>query len=198
MDEYAEGNHLVAWTSTEPFLGDLAARFLGQGLDRGERDIVLLPHGELGVLRPFTWRGQGLSTLVASGRMRVEPSEDVLPQLDGSSEDRTQATRRILGSIIREALEDGYEGVRLLGRVAPLFFERGQEDATVEIEDAVRSFRSSCSVLCLYRTAPLQDPRRYGAALRLRRIHTHSLLEVPDGGVVCDPPPSGGPREDGG
>lgn len=198
VDEFSQGNHLLAWTSTEPFLRDLAERFLGQGLERDERAFLLLPLGDLGVLRHFTWRGQGFSALVGSGRMRVVPSEDVLPRLDGSSEGRKEGVRQLLGSLIREAFEGGHSGARILGRVAPLFFERAQDDAAVEIEEAVRPFRSSCTVLCLYRTAALQDPRRFDAAVRLRRTHTHSLLEVPDGAVVCDPPPSDRPREGGG
>ncbi len=197
MDEYAEGNHLVAWTSTEPFLHELAQRFLGQGLDRDELAVVLLPRGELGLLRPFTWRGLGVPALVASGRMRVVPSEAIRGRVDGSPEGRTQSMRRVLGSLIREAVEDGHAGLSILGRVAPLFFERAQDDAPVEIEEGVRPFRSHASVLCLYRTAALEDPRRHAAAVRLRRAHTHSLLEIPDGSVVCDPPPPDGPREDG-
>ena len=195
MDAYAEGNHLVAWTSTEPFLYGLAERFLGQGLDRDELALVLLPRGELKLLRPFTWRGLGIPALRASGRMRVVASEAVRTRVDGSPEGRTESMRRVLGSLIREALEDGHAGLRLLGRVAPIFFERAQDDAAVEIEEGVRPFRSHASVLCLYRTAALGDPRRHAGAVRLRRAHTHSLLEIPDGSVVCDPPPSDGPSE---
>ncbi len=197
MDEFSQGNHLVAWTSSDPFLRDLGERFFARGLDRDELAFVLLPLGELGLFKEFAWRGQGLSTLVASGRMRVVPSEDILILLDGSPDGRTEATRRVLGSLIREALEAGRAGARILGRVAPLFFERAQDDAAVEIEEAMRPFRSHASVLCLYPTAALQDPRRYGAAVRLRRAHTHSVLEVPDGAVVCDPPSSDRPRGDG-
>ncbi len=196
MDEYAEGNHLVAWTSTEPFLRDLAARFLSRGLDRDELAFVLLPLGELGLLQDFVWRGSGVPALVASGRMRAVPSEDVVSRLDSAPEGPGEATRQVLGSLIRESLEAGHAGARILGRVAPLFFERGQEAAAADIEDAARSFRSSCSVLCLYRTAALGDPRSQSATVRLRRAHTHSILEIPEGGIVCDPPPSDPPQGD--
>ncbi len=198
MDECAEGNHLVAWTSSEPFLRDFAERFLARGLDRDELAFALLPLGELGLLRDFAWRGNNVSALVASGRMRIVPSEEVLSRLGSAPEGRAEATRQVLGSLIRESLEAGHAGARILGRVAPLFFERGQEAAAADVEDAVRSFRSSCSVLCLYRTAALGDPRHQGMAVRLRRAHTYSLLEVPEDGIVCDPPPSEPRREDRG
>ncbi len=155
----------------------------------------MLPLAELGLLRRFSWRGHDIAALVASGRMRIMPSEDVLPLLVRPQGDRMEAARRLLGSAIREAGDGGRAGARILGRVAPLFFERTQDDAAVEIEEAVRPFRSHCSAMCLYRTATLEDPARCRAALRLRRAHTHSLFEVPDGTVVCDPPPADRPRE---
>lgn len=193
LDENAEGNHLIAWTSTDAFRRELTDRFLGRGLDRNELVFVLLPLDELTDLRPFTWRRAGLESLVASRRMRVHASEEV-EGLGAPREAPPDAVRRLLGSWIREAVEGGYSGARILGRVAPLFFERIEDGIAAEIEEQVRPFRGHCTVLCLYRTAALDDPAHGVGALRVSRAHTHSILELPDGGVVCAPGPSDVPE----
>lgn len=195
LDENAEGNHLVAWTSTDVFRRELTDRFLGRGLDRNELVAVLLPRDEMTDLRPFTWRGAGFESLVASRRVRILASEDVVESLVTPGKGGPDAVRRLLGSLIREAAEGGYAGARILGRVAPLFFERTEDAIALQIEEQVRPFQRHCTVLCLYRTAALDDPGHGVGAMRVSRAHTHSILELPDGGVVCAPWPPDLPAE---
>lgn len=186
LEERGPGDHLAAWGTSDAFLQDLSARFLEGGLNGDETVFVVLPRDDLGALQGFRWRGRDLAALVDLGCVSVSASEDFLASLPPTSDARRAAVRAFLRSAEAEVTHGGRKGLRVLGRVAPLCFERGDDAAAEEIEEAVQSLRPGHQVLCLYRTSALDDASRYAPATRLCRAHTHTLIELPDGAVVCE------------
>jgi hypothetical protein len=184
VGERGTGDHVVAWGSSDAFLQDLSARFLEDGLDRSELVCVVLPRYDLEAIR--SRRGEDLAVLEESGRVKAVPSEDVEATVSASPDRATEIVGGFLREARREAERAGRAGVRILGRVAPLFFERREDGPAAGIEAAVQALRSCGLILCLYRTSSLEDPTRYFAAAELCRAHTHSLVELPGGPVVCE------------
>jgi len=142
-----------------------------------------MPRNNLDMIKGFVGNGMDIQTLTVSGYLRVAASEDLV----ASSTNLPGEIRKLLLSLIQEVEASGKTGLRILGRVAPLLFERGEDEIALMIEYLVHSLKGNYTLLCLYQSSSLDDPSRLGVAAKICQTHTHSLFEMSSGNVLVEP-----------
>jgi anti-anti-sigma factor len=131
---------------------DAALRFLGSGLDRGER-LLWVGDGAPDRLRRSGGRLAQVEDLLARGALRVLPVAEAYGAPGTFS---PAAQRDFYAAETHRALEDGYRGLRAVAEVSALAADadRGADFLRWEhlCDDLVAS-TSGLRVLCAYRTA---------------------------------------------
>lgn len=182
MRKCSKGDHFAVWGSLRGLAPRILNQYLTDGLLRDELVLVVMPRNDLDVIKSFAWKGMDIQTLMTSGYVRVAASEDIM----GSSTNLPGEIRKLLLSLIQEVKASGKTGLRILGRIAPLLFERGEDKIALMIEELVHSLKGNYTLLCLYESSSLDDLSRFAVAAKLCEAHTHSMFELSNGNVLVE------------
>jgi hypothetical protein len=173
------GNHLVLWYRTDKGRAQAVLDFLQKGADTDEMLAIILPLQELQETEnALTAAGFPVESLMNEGRLLLFASEEVLPR-------NSENCRRIIEAVTglnRRAAAQGRR-LRLVGRVAPLFFERGDIESALAVELAADSSLGQAKLLCLY---DARSRERFPEAdgQKIDDIHNRILHETSKGKVT--------------
>lgn len=173
----APGDHILFWSDGSVESDAVLELFLLGAIRRDDLLGIVLPERELGDMidRLSAW-GLEPDRLVAEGRLVTVASEDLFPR---DAEDRHRIFAA-LAELLGTAVVRGRAGLSVLGRVAPVFFERGDRRTAEMIEGVGHASRGQARILCLYDGRRL-DLRRTRDAAALVRLHTHAITGLGGG-----------------
>ena len=172
------GDHLVLWYRTDRGRARAVAKFLSLGVKGGDLMVIVLPLHELQETEEFLVRERlPVERLMNEGRLLLFASEEFLPGKDCNCDNLRVA---IEGLHVRA----GSQGrrLRLVGRIAPVLFERGDLESALTVEHTADSSLGEARLLCLY------DARKLSGfpgndARKIDDVHSHSLDETMNGKV---------------
>jgi hypothetical protein len=179
LDEGAGGNHLVLWYRTNKGRAQAILRFLRIGIDTDEMMAIILPLQELqDTENALIAVGLPVERLMNEGRLLLFASEEVVPR---EASDCKSMIEAVTG--LRDMAAAQGRRLRLVGRVAPLFFERGDIESALAVELAADSSLGQARLLCLY-DARSRDrlPEVHGQ--KIDDAHNHILHETSKGKVT--------------
>ena len=169
------GNHLVLWYKTEEGRAKVIAQFLGPGVAGDSLIAIILPLRELRETEKHLRRLRfPVDRLLEEGRLSLFASEELLPA------NPTDFSR--IGSALKELrlrADKQRRGLMLVGRVAPLLFERGECDEALVVEKEADSALGDAKLLCLYDTAAQRTARKEYVD-EVNRIHDGTFNERDD------------------
>jgi hypothetical protein len=135
LAEELGGNHLVLWYRTDKGRAEAILRFLRNGADTDEMLAINLPLHELeDTENALITAGLPVERLMSEGRLLLFASEEVIPRNASNCSCMIEA---VTGLRDRAAAQG--RKLRLIGRVAPLFFERGDIESALAVELAADS-----------------------------------------------------------
>lgn len=168
----AEPAHLCALPVSDEQLWEESARFLGAGIRAGERVVYCENRTVDAVLERLVDDGVPVRRPLEAGQLVVVPT-DTMEALGSAPAAQVLG---IAGSMIDEALRDGFPGVRILGEAsAGMRHADGAEMLEYESRfDELLAGRPAM-IRCLF------DRNRYRDAdiARLRAVHRHELRPAP-------------------
>ena len=177
------GAHVILWCDETPACHVAMETFLDGGLQRDDLCVVVLPMGDLDMLRSrLLTREFDLDCLGDQGRVLVTTPENLGLREVGDA-DRIAT---IAADLRRLAQACGRSGVTVLGRVAPPFFESGRREAAEALERALRDYASDVRMLCPYRVDSVR-PRQMGEAAAVIRCHTHAVTLIGGDQLFMEP-----------
>jgi hypothetical protein len=149
------------------------------GVRNGDLLAVVLPLRELENTEKALIRERfPVEKLMIEGRLLLFASEELLPPKGGGCEKMREA---ILALKARTDAQG--RNLRLVGRVAPMLFERGDVEGALAVEIAADSSLGHAKLLCLY-DARRREELPKGHAQRIDDVHNHSLDETSRGSVT--------------
>lgn len=182
------GDHILFWGDGPQSADEVFEIFLRGSMARDDLLGVVLPRKELaGMFERFRSQGIDLARLEDEGHLVSAASEDLFPR---DLHDVTRITSALEG-FHQTAAARGKAGVTLFGRVAPVFFERGDTAMAQMIEGVAHANRGSARILCAYDTRRLSISHLAEATAQVR-LHTHTLTALRDGRIISErvPPAS--------
>lgn len=169
-----EGAHLIFWSDGSHDCDAAIETFLRGGIARDDLVMVVLPREELTELEDrMRARGFDLDEMVRGGHLFRAASEDVGPRRPedvAKIPEDTEAFRLFAKNL-------GKNGMTVLGRVAPLFFERGEQPMAELIERTAQEHHGDMRILCLYGAQNIRH-ERLADAVALTRLHTHAITAL--------------------
>lgn len=185
-DEYGDtvaeehgGDHLVLWYRTDKGRARAVLRFLQNGADTDEMLAIILPLQELQDTENALIAARfPVERLMSEGRLLLFASEEVIPR-------NSSNCRRIIEAVtgLRDRAAAQGRRLRLVGRVAPLFFERGDIESALAVELAADSSLGQAKLLCLY-DARSRERLPDANGQRIDDVHTRILHETSKGKVT--------------
>jgi len=179
LKETKSGDHLVLWYRTEKGRAKAITQFLLAGEVEKELLVLIFPFRELIELeKSLLEEGFPFEKALDEGRLLPFASEEFLPCKEGNCKKLKPAIQYLHS----KARAQG-RGFRLVGRIAPVLFERGDLKSARMIESIADDALGDARLLCLYdetRLAFLPD----GHKQEINGLHTHSLQETDDGKVA--------------
>jgi len=173
------GNHLVLWYRTNKGRAQAILRFLRNGADNDEMMAIVLPLQELQETEnALIAAGLPVERLMSEGRLLLFASEELIPI---NASDCRSIVEAVTGLGDRAAAQG--RRLRLVGRVAPMFFERGDIESALAVELATDSSLGQAKLLCLY-DARSRDRLPEADGQRIDDIHNHVLHETSKGKVT--------------
>lgn len=171
------GDHILFWSDGSIGSDAVLELFLRCAVNRDDLVGIVLPERELGDMidRLSVW-GLEPDRLLAEGRLVTTASEDLFPR---DAEDR-QRIFAALAELLGTAVVRGRAGLSVLGRVAPVFFERGDRWMAEMIEGVGHASRGQARILCLYDGRRL-ELRQSRDAAALVQLHTHTITGLGEG-----------------
>ena len=174
----ADGDHLVLWYRTAAVRARVVIEYLNCG--DPDRDIyaIILPFREIqSVETSLAREGFPVERLMRQGRLHIFASEEILPDAEGG----LSRLGETLGMLKAKAEAEG-RGLRLVGRVAPVLFERGDVKGAMRVEEMADAGLGDAKLLCLYDGSKLADvPASH--ARQVDDAHAVVVYEEPGGRV---------------
>lgn len=179
LAEELGGNHLVLWFRTAKGRAEAILRFLRNGTDTDEMLAIILPLQELqDTENALIAAGFPVERLMSEGRLLLFASEEVIPR---NASDCRSVIEAATGLRDRAAAQG--RKLRLIGRVAPLFFERGDIESALAVELAPDSSLGQARLLCLY-DARSRERLPEADGQRIDEVHNRILHETSKGKVT--------------
>jgi hypothetical protein len=151
-EEMEPGAHLVQFYDTDSELLDTLEAFVGGGLLRGEAVIVIATTPHLSALR-LRLRGRGfdLAVLQMADQFIALDAHDLLDRITCATGPDPARFDAVIRSLLTRA-RAGERRIRAFGEMVSLLWDRGQRDATLELE---RLWQLCCArerlpLLCAY------------------------------------------------
>jgi len=172
------GNHLVLWYRTDDGRAQAVLRFLRQGIDTDDMLAIILPLQELQHTEDVLIEARfPVERLMSEGRLLLFASEEVAPRDIHNCSEIIEAV-----SALRERAAAQGRELRLVGRVAPMLFERGDIEGAMAVEQAADSSLGQARLLCLYDIRSREKlPEADGQ--RIDHLHNHVMCENRKGKV---------------
>ena len=196
LAEELAGNHMVLWYRTDKGRAEAILRFLRNGADTDEMLAIILPLHELeDTENALITAGFPVERLMSEGRLLLFASEEVIPR---NASDCRSVIEAATGLRDRAAAQG--RKLRLIGRVAPLFFERGDIESALAVELAPDSSLGQARLLCLY-DARSRERLPEADGQRIDEVHNRILHETSKGKVTVrnkqrkSPPRGSGKRK---
>jgi len=193
VTEELGGDHLVLWYRTDEGRARAILRFLQNGADTDEMLAIILPLQELqDTENALIAAGFPVERLMSEGRLLMFASEEVIPR-------DTSNCRRIIEAVkgLRDRAAAQGRRLRLVGRVAPLFFERGDIEGALAVEMAADSSLGQAKLLCLY-DARSRERLPEANGQRIDDLHSRILHETLKGKVTVQKRQRKNPSRDSG
>ena len=172
------GNHQVLWYRTDAGRTRAIAEFMRSGIKNGDLLVIVLPLRELqSTEKDLVIVKVPVQRLMREGRLLLFASEELLP----GNESDCSKIKSAIAAVHEKAKAEG-RNLCLIGRVAPVLFERGDIKGALAVEFAADSSLGQARLLCLY------DARQRGklsaeSSDKIDELHTISYDETPSGGV---------------
>ena len=183
----ADGYHLVHFYEDEGFLFEAVGRFLGAGLEAGDRLIVIAtPEHRDGFLRAL--QDRQVDRAIAEGQLLLVDARETLARimLDGRP-DRALFFRVLDDALARAT--GGRQGVRVraYGEMVDLLWRDGEQTAAVALEELWNEAgrAHSFSLLCAYVMANFYKGGDGASFVDVCRAHTH-VLPAESGAAVAE------------
>jgi hypothetical protein len=196
LAEELGGNHLVLWYRTDKGRAEAILRFLRNGADTDEMLAIILPLHELeDTENALITAGFPVERLMSEGRLLLFASEEVIPRNASNCRSVIEAATGL-----RDRAAAQGRKLRLIGRVAPLFFERGDIESALAVELAPDSSLGQARLLCLY-DARSRERLPEADGQRIDDVHNRILHETSKGKVTVrnkqrkSPPRGSGKRK---
>lgn len=172
------GEHSVLWYRTDEGRAKAVLSFLIQGIDTDEMLAIILPLQELQKTEDaLTKSSFPVEQLMRDGRLLLFASEEVVPRDVSNCQNIIDAIKGL-----RDMAASQGRMLRLVGRVAPMLFERGDIEGALAVELAADSSLGQARLLCLY-DARSRDKLPRADGQRIDDIHNHILQENKKGEV---------------
>jgi PAS domain S-box-containing protein len=188
----ADGHHLVHFYEDEAFLFDAIGRFLGAGLDAGDRLLVIAtPEHREGLVR--TLQDRNVDGAIRAGQLLLFDARETLARfmVDGRP-DRTCFFGVLDDALAR--LTGGRQGVRVraYGEMVDVLWRDGEQTAAIALEELWNEAgrAHSFSLLCAYVMANFYKGGDGASFVDVCHAHSHVLPaeSVADlGGVSMHP-----------
>ncbi len=151
----ADGDHLVQFYEDEAFLFDAVGRFLGAGLDAGDRLIVIAtPEHRRGFVQRL--HGPDVDGAIAEGRLLLLDARETLGRFMVNGRPDGDRFRRVLEDVLSRAA-GGQNGVRIraYSEMVDLLWRDGERSAAIALEHLWNEAGSwhAFSLLCAYAMA---------------------------------------------
>ncbi|MGO9836578.1 MAG: ATP-binding protein [Polyangiaceae bacterium] len=173
----ADGHHLVHFYEDEGFLFDAVGRFLGAGLDAGDRLIVIAtPEHREGFVRVL--QDRHVDRAVAEGQLLLFDAREMLARF--MVEGRPDRARffRVLDDALARAT-GGRQGarVRAYGEMVDLLWRDGEQTSAIALEELWNEAgrAHSFSLLCAYVMANFYKGGDGASFVDVCRAHSHVL-----------------------
>lgn len=168
------GAHLILWGDGSNECDAAIESFLRGGIVRNELVMVVLPREELGGFGGrMRSRGLDLDEMTRLGHLVRGTSEEIGPR---RQEDVARIPKEI-DAFTLLAKNMGKTGLTVLWRVAPPFFERGENEMAALVERATQTHLGAMRFLCLYGANDLRHGQ-FTDAVSLTRSHTHAITAL--------------------
>ena len=172
------GDHLILWYLSDRTRARCIASFLNAGGDSDDVLVLMLPLRELGDLeRSMKRESVSIEKMLGLGKLAVFASEELLPCKRNKCVKLHDTLEELRGMV----KTDG-RGLRIVGRLAPVLFERGDVEGALAVERTADAALGNARLLCLYDGRRMTDIDS-GPGRLIDDIHTHTLREDKDGRV---------------
>jgi hypothetical protein len=179
LAEELGGNHLVLWFRTAKGRAEAILRFLRNGTDTDEMLAIILPLQELqDTENALIAAGFPVERLMSEGRLLLFASEEVIPRNASNCRSMIEAVKGL-----RDRAAAQGRKLRLVGGVAPLFFERGDIESALAVELAADASLGQARLLCLY-DARIRERLPEADGQRIDDVHNRILHEISKGNVT--------------
>ncbi len=173
-----DGNHLVLWYRTEKVRAGVIMSFIKAGNIDDDIYGIILPFREIQSLEEsLINEGFPVERLLKEGRLYLFASEEMLPTGNGN-------VQHLLANlnVLKTKLKAKGRNLRLIGRIAPILFERGDWKGAMMIEELADSGIGESKLLCLYDGTKTKDvPDQH--IKEIDDLHSVVIYEDPDGSV---------------
>jgi hypothetical protein len=176
-------DHIVQLYQEKGFLNRAVCRFVGAGLTNGEGIVLVstLPHWN-----GFHARLEGLGMNVEAARRRgqltVVDADELLPRFMRDAMPDPAIFPGVFGDVVAEArARGGYRKVRVWGEMVNVLWERGDVDASMNLEDQFDQLikKRDIAIFCSFLMDNFNDDVHTRMLPRLGTNHSH-LIPVED------------------
>lgn len=168
-------DHVAAFFSTDHYIVERIAAFVGDGLRAGEHILVMTTNAHWSaVAQRLDAEGFAHGAAAARGQLVVADAEVILEQVTENGRVDVRSFRDLVGKLVQGQLPQ-----RIYGEIVNLLAARGNVDAAIEIEQVghTLSHEHGIRVLCGYHAgAAVTGPERARiGAVHDRTISQHAL-----------------------
>ncbi len=173
-----DGNHLILWYRTDKVRAGVIMSFIKAGNIEKDTYGIILPFREIQSLeKSLMDEGFPVDRLMNESRLFLFASEEFLPHGDGNMPqlymvyNALNTKSKVMGGTLR-----------VIGRIAPVLFERGEVKGAMMIEEMADLGIGDSKLLCLYDGKKSKDvPEQH--IKKIDDLHTVVFYEDPDGSV---------------
>jgi hypothetical protein len=176
-------DHIVQLYQEENFLNRAVCRFVGAGLTSGEGVILVstLPHWH-GFNAYLEDSGMNVEAARRRGQLTVVDADELLPRFMRDAMPDPTIFPGVFGDVMAEArARGGYQKVRVWGEMVNVLWERGDVDASMNLEDQFDQLikKRDLAIFCSFLMDNFNDDVHTRMLPRLGTNHSH-LIPVED------------------
>jgi hypothetical protein len=179
----APRDHIVQLYQDQDFLNRAVCRFVGAGFANGEGIILVstLPHWN-GFRGRLEAEGVNVGAARKRGQLTVVDADELLPRFMRNAMPDPDIFPGVFGDVVAEArASGGYQKVRVWGEMVNVLWERGDVDASMNLEDQFDQLikKRDMVIFCSFLMDNFNDDVHARMLPRLGTNHSH-LIPVED------------------